>query len=246
MPEDLPVPRQGDPPDAPAVIEWGADEPTRARRFGNPLVGLTRDPRLPLLLAGLGAVAGVASMIGEWVLTTMPSGGPDGPTTIEVHASVSEIGGYGVAYLAGLLALACAVALALGGTAAVRANARLAGLTLSGALLALLVAATATLDNSGERQLFYATEDEFRVEYGRGLVLAFVTCVLFAAALRLAWAVPTGAPTEPTDDGTRADVPAMRSWRRRAEPGPLDDGPPAPADLTVQPTTPFARPENPT
>ncbi|MGV9210359.1 hypothetical protein ACTFTM_00685 [Micromonospora sp. RB23] len=246
MPEDLPVPRQVDPPDAPAVIEWGADEPARARRFGNPLVGLTRDPRLPLLLAVLGAVAGIASMVGEWVLTTLPSGGPEGPTTIEVPATVSEVGGFGVAYLAGLLALVCAVVLALAGTPAVRANARLVGLTLAGALLTLLVAATATLDDPGERTLFYTTQDEFRVEYGRGLVLAFVTCVLFAAALRLAWAVPTGVPGGPPDDDARVDVPAMRSWRRRGEPGPVDDGPPAPADLTVQPTTPFARPENPT
>jgi hypothetical protein len=245
MPEDLPVPRQGEPPDAPAVIEWGADEPARPRRFGNPLVGLTRDPRLPLLLAGLGAVAGTASMIGEWVLTTVPSGGPEGPTTLEVPASVSEIGGFGVAYLAGLLALACAVALALGGTATVRANARLVGLTLAGALLALLVAATVTLDDPGARTVLYSTEDEFLVEYGRGLVLAFVACVLFAAALRLAWTVPTGASTESADDRTRADVPAMRSWRRRPEPD-LEDGLPAPADLTVEPATPFARPENPT
>ncbi|MEU0547215.1 hypothetical protein [Micromonospora sp. NPDC005979] len=247
MPEDLPVPRQGDSPDAPAVIEWGADEPARARRFGNPLVGLTRDPRLPLLLAGLGAVAGIASMIGEWLLTTVPSGGPEGPNTIEVPASVSEIGGFGVAYLAGLLGLACAVALALGGTAAVRANARLVGLTLAGALLALLVAAAATLHDTGERALLYSPEEEFRVEYGRGLVLAFVACVLFAAALRLAGAVPTRASAGPADDDARAaDVPAMRSWRRRPHPGPLDDGLPPPADLTVEPATPFARPENPT
>ncbi|MFY1618435.1 hypothetical protein [Micromonospora sp. WMMD736] len=245
MPEDLPVPRQGDPSDAPAVIEWGADEPARARRFGNPLVGLTRDPRLPLLLAGLGAVAGIASMIGEWVLTTVPSGGPEGPNTIEVRASVSEIGGFGVAYLAGLLALACAVALALGGTAAVRANARLVGLTLAGALLAVLVAATAMLDDTGERALLYSSEQGFQVEYGRGLILAFVTCVLFGAALQRAWAVPTGASPGPADDVARADVPAMRSWRRRPAPKP-EDGLPAPADLTVEPATPFARPENPT
>ncbi|MGC4853664.1 hypothetical protein ACLQ24_09735 [Micromonospora sp. DT4] len=244
MPEDLPLPRRGEPSDAPAVIEWGTDEPARARGFANPLVGLTRDPRLPLLLAGLGAVAGIASMIGEWVLTTLPNGGPDGTSTIEVPASVSEVGGFGVAYLAGLLGLSCAVALALGGTAAVRANARLVGLTLAGALLALLVAATATLDDLGERSLLYSSQDGFRIEYGRGLVLAFVTCILFAAALRLTWAVPTGTSTGPPDDDARADVPVMRSWRRR-DPSPFDDGPPAPADLTVEPATPFARPDNP-
>jgi hypothetical protein len=245
MPEDLPIPRQGEPSDAPAVIEWGADESPRIRRFANPLAGLTRDPRLPLLLAGLGAVAGIASMIGEWVVMTVPNGGPEGSTTIEVPAGVSEVGGFGVAYLAGLLGLACAVALALGGTAAVRTNARLAGFTLAGALLALLVAASVRLDDSGERALLYSAQDEFQVEYGRGLVLAFVTCVLFAAALRLAWAVPTSTSAGQPDDDARADVPVMRSWRRHRDPGPGDGGLPAPADLTVEPATPFARPENP-
>lgn len=244
MPEDLPIPRQGEPSDAPAVIEWGAEEPAQGRRFANPLAGLTRDPRLPLLLAGLGAVAGVASMVGEWVVTTIPNGGSEGTSTIEVPASVSEVGGFGVAYLAGLLGLACAVALALRGTAAVRSNARLAGLTLAGALLALLVAATATLDDPGEQNFFYAAENDFKVEYGRGLVLAFVACVLLAAALRLAWAVPTSASAGPPDDDARADVPEMRSWRRRREPD-VEDGLPAPADLTVKPTTPFTRPNPP-
>ncbi|MET8525370.1 hypothetical protein [Micromonospora sp. NPDC005172] len=245
MPEDLPIPRQGEPSDAPAVIEWGGDEPARARRFGNPLAGLTRDPRLPLLLAGLGAVAGVASMLGEWVVTTMPNAGPDGTSTIEVPAGVSEVGGFGIAYLAGLLGLACAVALALGGTATVRTNARLAGITLAGALLALLVAATATFDDLSERTLLYSAQEGFRVEYGRGLVLAFVTCVLFAAALRLAWAVPASTSAGQPDDDASADVPAMRSWRRHRDPVPGDGGLPAPADLTVQPATPFARPEHP-
>ena len=104
---------------------------------------------------------------------------------VRVPGGVSEVGGFGVGYLVGLLALVCAVALTLRGTAAVRPNARLAGLTLAGALLVLLVAATAGLDDPGQRNFFYSLEDGFQVEYGRGLVMAFVACVLFAAALRL-------------------------------------------------------------
>ena len=205
MSEELPIPRQGDRSEAPAVIEWGADEPAPRRRFAWSLADLAQDPRLPLLLAGLGAVAAVASLVGEWLVMSLPNGGPEGNTTIKVPAGVSEVGGFGVGYLVGLLALVCAVALALRGTAAVRPNARLAGLTLAGALLALLVAATASLDDPGQRNFFYSPQDGFQVEYGRGLVMAFVACVLFAAALRLTPAAPSGAfgPPDETAPPTR-------------------------------------------
>ncbi|MEV0213123.1 hypothetical protein [Micromonospora sp. NPDC050695] len=238
MSEELPIPRQGDRSDGPAVIEWGADDPPPARRFDRSLAGLTRDPRLPVLTAGLGAVAGVASMVGEWLVMTLPNGGPSGSTSIDVPAGVSDVGGFGIGYLVGLLGLVCTVALALRGTAAARQNARLVGFTLAGALLALLVAAAATLEDSGQRNYFYASEDNFRIEYGRGLVMAFVACVLFAAALRLA-------PTAPVDDDRSGDT-TGQGWRRRhRDPVEQEDGLPAPADLTVTPSAPFARPEHP-
>ncbi|WFE51082.1 hypothetical protein [Micromonospora sp. WMMD1155] len=240
MPEELPIPRQGDRSDGPAVIEWGADDdPTPRGRFGWSVAGFVQDPRLPLLLAGLGAVAGVASMVGEWLVMSLPNAGPEGDTTIEVPAGVSEVGGFGTGYLVGLLVLVCTVALALRGTAAVRSNARLVGLTLAGALLALLVAATATLNDSGQRTFFYSTQDGFRTEYGRGLVMAFAACVLLGAALRLA----SNTTPAPAGDEQAGDGSAARGWRRRHR-GPVDDGLPGPADLTVTPATPFARPDN--
>ncbi|MEU7840815.1 hypothetical protein AB0B39_07585 [Micromonospora sp. NPDC049114] len=240
MSEELPIPRQGDPSDGSAVIEFGGDEPaTGSRRLGWSLAGITRDPRLPLLLAGLGAVAGVASLLGEWLVMTLPNGGPVGSTSIDVPAGVSDIGGFGIGYLVGLLGLVCTVALALRGTAAVRPNARLVGFTLSGALLALLVAATATLDDPGQRNFFYESEDNFRVEYGRGLVMAFVACVLLAAALRLA-------PNTPAEDDGSASTRGQGWHRRHLAPVEREDGPPAPADLTVTAAPPFARPQHPT
>ncbi|SCE87535.1 hypothetical protein GA0070607_2656 [Micromonospora coriariae] len=245
MSEELPIPRQGDRSDGPAVVEWGTDESARRHRFGRSLAGFTRDPRLPVLLAGLGAVAGVASLVGEWLVMTVPNGGPEGNTTIEVPAGVSEVGGLGVGYLVGLLGLVCTVALALRGTAAVRPNARLAGLTLVGALLALLAAATVTLDDPGERNLFYSPQEGFKVEYGRGMVMAFTACVLLGLALRLAEAAPIGAQAGPTEDDRAGDGAAGRGWRRRRDRDPIDDGPPPPADLTVTSAAPFARPEPP-
>lgn len=243
MSEEIPIPRQGDRSDGLAVIEWGADDdPAPHRRFGRSLAGLTQDPRLPLLLAGLGAVAGVASMVGEWLVMSLPNGGPEGDATIEVPAGVSEVGGFGVGYLVGLLALVCTVVLALRGTAAVRSNARLAGLTLAGALLALLVAATVTLNDSGQRTFFYSAQDGFRAEYGRGLIMAFAASVLFGAALRLAPAAPAGTPE---DDDRPGDAPARARRRRRDRDPVQEDGLPAPVDLTVTPAAPFARPDTP-
>ncbi|MEU8011955.1 hypothetical protein [Micromonospora parva] len=242
MSEELPIPRQGDRSEASAVIEWGAVDTTRRGRFAWSLAGLVQDPRLPLLLAGLGAVAAIASLLGEWLVMSLPNGGPEGNSTIEVPAGVSEVGGFGVGYLVGLLGLVCTVVLALRGTATVRPNARLAGLALAGALLALLVAATATLDDPSQRDFFYSPDDGFRAEYGRGLVMAFAACALFAAALRLTPAAPTGALGPPAEDRP-ADGPAPRPWRRRRDPDPIEDGLPAPADLTVTPAAPFTRPD---
>ncbi|MEU8295764.1 hypothetical protein AB0C04_00550 [Micromonospora sp. NPDC048909] len=235
MSRELPIPRQDDRSDGTAVVEWGSTEPAPAARRGRFLADLGRDRRLPPLLAGLGAVAAVASLIGEWSVMTLPNAGPRGES-VRVPAGVSDVAGFGVAYLVGLLALACAVAVVLWGTPAVRANTRLAGLALAGALLALLTASAFTLDKAGQRTFFYGVEDGFQVEYGRGLVMAFVACALLGGAL---WLGPNLGPFD-------SDASAQPVFRRRRRPaGDLrDDGPAEPADLTVQPAVPFARPES--
>ncbi|MFG3706896.1 hypothetical protein ACGF7U_19510 [Micromonospora sp. NPDC047670] len=250
MSQDLPIPRQDHRSDGTAVVEWGGAESAPPGRFGRTLSGLGRDRRLPSVLAALGAVAAIASMLGEWQVMTIPNAGPQGNTPVRVPGGVSDIGGFGVGYLVGLLALACAVALALRGTATVRRNVRIAGLTLAGALLALLTATAASLDEAGQRVFFYSTDDGFRVEHGRGLVAAFVACALFAVALKLAPAGPVPpseeaadeAADEATDDGDEAEPVGLRRRSRRGW-ELEDDRPPAPADLTVGPAIPFARPE---
>ncbi|EEP72472.1 hypothetical protein MCAG_02799 [Micromonospora sp. ATCC 39149] len=229
MSEDLPIPRQDSRSDDAAVLEWGGPEPTPPGRVGRPLSRRGWDRGLPLVAAGLGAAAAFASLIGEWLVMIVPTGGPGGGT-LRVPGGVSDVGGFGLGYLVGLFALVAAVALALRGSAAVRHDARVAGLALSTALVGVLVATSFSLDDSGQRTLLYSSEDGFQIEYGRGLWAAFVACALLAAALHLAGRADAGQPG--------VAVP------RREDPPSRETGlPPAPADLTVQPTAPFARPE---
>lgn len=233
MSHEISIPRQDDRSDGTTVVEWGDTDPGPRRRFGRPLTGFTRDRRLPVVLAALGAVAALASLVGEWLVLTLPNSGPNGEL-VRVPQGVADTSGFGTGYLVGLLALSCAAALALRGTPAVRPNARIAGLALAVALLGLLAAATATLGDTDSRTLYYGGQEGFAIEYGRGLVTAFVACALLGAAL---WPTPTDTPVGAGDDDGSAR-------RRRSR----DDDPeadlPTPADLTVAPAIPFARPES--
>ncbi|WP_433530523.1 hypothetical protein ACQPYA_31065 [Micromonospora sp. CA-263727] len=246
MTHDLPIPRQDDRSDGTSVVQWGAedDESPTAGRFRRVFAGLGRDHRVPMLLAGLGSVAGLASLLGEWSTTTIPNGGPDPATPLKVTSGVSEIGGLGTGYLVGLLALGCAVALALRGTAAARTNARVAGLALAAGVFALLAATASALEDSARRGMFYySSEIGFEVEHGRGLLMGFAAVVLFAAALFRIAPEPAGAPADP--DGTPPESAGRRRGdRRRAEETELAEDRP-PADVTVTAAVPFARDASP-
>ncbi|MEV1144054.1 hypothetical protein [Micromonospora sp. NPDC049799] len=234
MSHEISIPRQDDRSDGTAVVEWGGADRKPRGRFGRSLAGVARDRRLPVVLAGLGAAAALASLVGEWLVLTLPNSGPNGEL-IRVPEGVSEMGGFGTGYLVGLLVLSCAVALALRGTPPVRPNARIVGLALAVALLALLAAAATHLGDTDRRALYYGEQEGFAIEYGRGLVTAFVACVLLGAAL---WPTPSDAPVAAA--GTTAS-PRRRRWSADDPEAEL----PAPADLTVAPTIPFARPESP-
>ncbi|MBB4959041.1 hypothetical protein [Micromonospora polyrhachis] len=227
MSDDRLVPRQDSRSDSPAVIEWGNEAPARPSRFVD---GLLRDRRLVAVVAGLGAVAVLASLVGEWTITTLANHGSTGELpNVRVPAGVAAGGTFGVGYLVGLLGIIGALALALvGATPTVRHNARVVGLVLSGGLLGMLAAMASSLGD--ERRSLSLSDDGFRVEPGRGLVMAFVGTALFGLALYLA-----GRTRNSSTDGGR--------WRRRPEPefesGEEQAGP---ADLTVTPTVPFAHP----
>ncbi|MFI7025816.1 hypothetical protein [Micromonospora sp. NPDC049900] len=244
MTNDLPIPRQDERADGASVLEWGtSDEPAGANRLRRAVAGLGRDHRVPMLLAGLGATAAVASLLGEWVTMTIPTG-PDPASPLEVTNGVAEIGGMGTGYLVGLLLLGCTVALALRGTRAAQVNARVAGLALAAGMIALLAATTSSLGDVTRRGLvYYSGEETFRTENGRGLFMAFAAVLLFAAALLRtvpAGAVPTLRDEPSHPDDLAAEPTGRRRSRRRSAPDDPDEGRP-PADITVTPTVPFAR-----
>ncbi|MEV6816256.1 hypothetical protein [Micromonospora sp. NPDC051296] len=242
MTHDLPIPRQDDRSDGPSIVEWGTeeDESPAAGRLRRVVSGLGRDRRVPMLLAGLGAVAALASLLGEWSTMTIPNSGPDPATPLEVTSGVAEIGGLGTGYLVGLLALGCAVALALHGTGAARTNARVAGMALAAGALALLAATVSSLEGTARQGLFYfSSEIGFEVEHGRGLQMAFAAVLLFAASLVRIGPESAGSPAEPGGSPAESDERRRRA-RRHAEDAERGEGR-QPADITVTPTIPFAR-----
>ncbi|RIV34372.1 hypothetical protein [Micromonospora radicis] len=235
MTDDRSIPRQDDRSDGSTVMQWGAEpeEATETGRLRRAVSGFHQDHRVPLLLAGLGAVAALASLLGEWVTVTLPTGGAYDGTPVEMPSNVSEIGGLGIGYLVGLLVLGATAALALRGTAPVRPNARVAGLALAVGLLAVLAATAISLQDDGRRT--YANADGIDVELGRGLVMAFVAVLLFAAALARSAAGSDGPDGEPGRRRTRP---------RRIEADDSDDDRP-PIEITVAPAVPFAREAHP-
>ena len=167
------------------------------------------------MLAGLGAAAALASLVGEWLVMTLPYSGPNGELHPGARGGLRD-GWLRHRYLVGLLVLSCAVALALRGTPPVRPNARIVGLALAVALLALLAAAAAHLGDTDRRALYYGEQEGFAIEYGRGLVTAFVACALLGAAL---WPTPS--------------TPRSRRWTRPRPPAGA-----APVPTTRRPTCP--------
>ncbi|MFI6758141.1 hypothetical protein ACIBF5_03210 [Micromonospora sp. NPDC050417] len=255
MSQDHPIPRQDVRSDGVAVVEWGDQaEPTRAQGRGDLLARLARDARLLPVLGGIGAVAAFASLVGEWTIVEVPGFGADGGPTGRAPAGVAQLDGFGVAYLFGLFGVVCCLALVLFGSSRVRRDVRILGLALTGGVLAVLIAATLTLDDIARLGLFM-TDPALSIRYGRGLTAAYVGIGFLGLALVLAGrrTRPDPAPRTPTTpasdepESTEANTEeSMFSWRRQQSSAASGDELEAqPRDLTVGPTAPFATPDTP-
>jgi hypothetical protein len=241
----------------PEVVEFGAGEsrPTRRTRFAGMPSGLLRasltDRRTVPAVAGLAALAALASVVAEWRVVTFPADGPNGQATLRVSEGVFDVGAVGVIYLVGLLALTCVLALLLAGAPAVRHAARVIGLALGGGVLVLLGAATAALRDMSGTLYSFVSSDRQTVELGRGITFAFVAVGLALLAQLLAGrflpAARPGARSTGPDapaDGSPSGWAGQWGWRRRLgrDEAEEDLAGATPLDLTVEPASPFTRP----
>ena len=202
--------------DSESVVEFGTTPSTSrfgvSRKLGLDRLGLRElgtDRRLPVLVAGLGAVAVFASLISEWQVTTVEAidygDGELGDAQL-LPTDLIDLGGAGGAYLGGLFLMVVALVLALFGPASGRRYARLAGFGAGGLLLALLLAMVQLLSTETRLVSRYFTINmdvgQTQVAYGRGVWCALAGVSAGLLALWLAGREPAG------EDGPR--------WRRTA------------------------------
>jgi hypothetical protein len=250
--------------EAPAVVEWGDENGRPPGRMARRLARLRADRRLAPTVAGLGALALLLSLLNDWRIWT--AGDANLPAQ-RVETGVVTFPSIGAAYLVGLFALAGCATLAFFGAGAVRRHARLVGLAVVAVLAAVLITATASLDQLGgiiEDYYINTGEDgsstPATVEYGRGLYLAYVGVAAVALALHLA--APAGRRrTGLADESDEAAPVAADAAQALADWAPEDGGdewpwrsgparrpvrsPGGPVDLTVESTSPFLPPSEP-
>ncbi|ROO52641.1 hypothetical protein EDC02_7580 [Micromonospora sp. Llam0] len=228
-----------------------------------------------LVLAAVGVLAAAGSLGGEWLTFEIPGVdlGTGSPYTAAVR--LADLGAFGTGYLLGLLALLVCAALTLFGSHRNRPDTRIAGLTIGAGLVALLVTVMLNSDDLIRSSLQVPTEMEVLVSGGTAVTAGLVGVGALLLALYLAGRTAAGrggmtgggggiagggadldggAETGRGPDGNGrtatgdpagpAPAPTDLPWRRPADDGP-EPGGGAPADLTVGPTAPFVRPDNP-
>jgi hypothetical protein len=226
-------------PDEADVIVLGEESapPHRGRSF-RPLDRIRADPRsAPLAVAALGLAAVFGSLVSPWATMRIreTSGTQFEPNEIVTGAADT---GIGTGYLVGVLAVVALTAMAIFGTRQVRHNARVAGMATAAGLLVLLVAATASFENTARQRFLFGPQFEIDARYDLGLTLAYAGAAALGLALYLAarsWgrspAPDDGNPGEPDDAGERRP---RQGWVEPDE---------SVRDVTVLPAPPFANPE---
>lgn len=226
---------------SPAVVEFGPasgppDTPeVRRPALSRLLDGARLDNRAVPALAGLGAVAVFVSMVSPWQATTVDTNdfGSEGLQTVD--RGMTDLGSWGPAYLLGTFAVAACAALVLFGAPVARRHARLAGLGMSGALFAMVLALAVELSRNSLVYPSFYTGPEPDPSTRSGLYLAFVGVAALGLALYLAGRLPAPASAEEGEPATSS----LWRWRRARNAEPDPEEPPPPADLTVMPARPF-------
>ncbi|MFV2087621.1 hypothetical protein [Micromonospora sp. LOL_021] len=228
-----------------------------------------------LLLAAVGVLAAAGSLGGKWLAFEIPGIDVGTGSPYAAAVRLADLGTFGTGYLLGLLALLVCAALTLFGSHRNRPDTRIAGLTVGAGLVALLVTVMLNSDELIRSSLQVPTEMEVLVSRGTAATAGLVGVGALLLALYLAGRTTAGrggitggggttggggadigGGAEPGrgsngsgrpatgDPAGTAPAPTDLPWRRPPNDGP-DPGGGAPADLTVGPTAPFVRPDNP-
>ncbi|WP_147315489.1 hypothetical protein [Asanoa ferruginea] len=235
----------------PAVVAFGAGEPTtgrlRANPFGAWVARVGRDRLLAAIVAVLAAAAGFISLVTQWYSIAVPAGdvSPEegGSVGQTLTFTVGDVGTFGTGYVLGVLTLVVACALAFFGPPALRPVLRVGGLGLAGGLVAVLVALSVSFGHSIERNYFGANIDLDTTRHA-GLTGAYAAVLLAGAALFLIGRhrfVPT--PTEAPPVAVAPDSVWQAPRPYRSDETAAEVAAAAPLDLTVQPARPFAHPD---
>jgi hypothetical protein len=205
------------------IVEFGAPtpRPKRVRRRGRP--PWLENRMLPV--AGLGALAGAASLAAPWQkMVFNPQQGDSRPLAGESdQALLISLGAYGSGYLLTLIATVAAVALVFYGHQRVSVTARVIGTALSGANLVLLammayVLTKGTAVNVG----FIIVYPEDRARMSINLDWGFYAAV--AAVVALGVAALRAQPVAPRIGGEEPGSEGESGAPGRAEDGEPDDG----------------------
>jgi hypothetical protein len=216
---------------ATSTVEWGAGD-----RGGRLAALATRRWRRSLVraLAGLGALAMIGSLVAPWQLLDSDLIYGSGSGEDDLLIGPGRIAGWGMWWIFSITVLAILVTLTLLGRQTLATHTRTVGLAASVVMLIVLVAATISLRDDA---LFGFFPVDVEADLGRGLHLAYVTLVLFGAALWLA--APAAAVTAGSDGTGEGDPGRVRRpgawWRDGERKGPVREGP---RDLSVEPATP--------
>lgn len=226
-------------PETTEYTEFGEDDDVEEERRGF-LRTFADDPRLVPVVAGLAGVAVFGSLISEWLVI----GSRDGFD--QIRQGVAGMGGPGAAYLVGVLLLAGLLMTVIAGPHRARRLARIAGLGVAGAMLAIVlgVRISGSLYVEG---WFYGANQLPSIAYGRGITAALAGILLAGLALVLAGRRSREVAVDDEDDEVDEEPhpPAVDwAWRRPRRQTVHPDAEPGPIELTVKPANPFARPES--
>lgn len=175
------------------VVEFGQDQALGRDPAPRRWSGLVTEPRTALALLVLGAVAAVASLVGEWQVVVFPAdrgtgGGFGFDQDQTMVRDVWSVGTAGTFYLLILVSLSMLISVALYGPPAGRQAARVAGLGLGVvSLVALALAVRKLSDSAAASEFLFGMSDDMadRVEITpeRGVWAACATVALLALAL---------------------------------------------------------------